>query len=488
MNKHRILTLTALLVAFVTSASSQTLAPRTWTSTGPVVVPTADANHPIVSVKDPTVVYDGGRWHVFTTTANKNGAWSMAYFNFTSWDQAPQAKPFYLEDNPNLRGYNAAPQVFYFRPQGKWYLIFQSGNPRYSTTTDIANPMSWSVPKDFFPSTPSGVVNGWLDFWIICDDTRAYLFAPDDHGRFYRSSTTLANFPNGFSNPVIAMQAADASDLFEGSCVYKLKGSNQYLCLVECVSHSNGHRYYRAFTSNQLDGTWQALAGANSETSPFAGDANVSMTDGSTLWCEGISHGELLRDGSDETMTVDPAGMQFLYQGFARGVTASDYYLLPYRLGLLTTASVGSGGPVANGTYRIIARHSGKGMDALNAGTANGTQIIQWTYGGGNNQRWTVTDRGNNQKSIIGVQSGRAIEVSNWGTANGSKVQLWDWLNGTNQKYTFTATSGGYYRITPVHASGSCLDVAGVSTADGALVHLWSYGGANNQQWAFQAP
>jgi endoglucanase len=148
----------------------------------------------------------------------------------------------------------------------------------------------------------------------------------------------------------------------------------------------------------------------------------------------------------------------------------------------------GGGGVPGNGTYKIISRHSGKAMDAAGVGTANGTQIHQWTYGGANNQRWTLLNRGNNQFSIIGVHSGRAIEVSNWGTANGTKVQLWDWLNGTNQKYTFTATSGGYYRVTPVHATGSCLDVAGVSTADGALVHLWSYGGGNNQQWAFQAP
>lgn len=146
------------------------------------------------------------------------------------------------------------------------------------------------------------------------------------------------------------------------------------------------------------------------------------------------------------------------------------------------------GGPVADGTYRIIARHSGKAMDASGAGTANGTQIIQWAYGGGNNQRWTVTNRGNNQYSIIGVQSGRAVEVSAWGTANGTKVQLWDWLNGTNQKFTFTPTSGGYYRLTPTHATGSCLDVAGISTADGALVHLWQWLNGNNQQWAFQAP
>ena len=148
----------------------------------------------------------------------------------------------------------------------------------------------------------------------------------------------------------------------------------------------------------------------------------------------------------------------------------------------------GGGGSVANGTYKIVARHSGKAMDAAGWGTADGTQIHQWAYGGGNNQRWTVTDRGSGQRSIIGVHSGKGLDINGYSTANGAKVQLWTYGGGNNQKFTLTATSGGYYRITPVHASGSCLDVAGVSTADGALVHLWNYGGGNNQQWAFQTP
>jgi hypothetical protein len=148
----------------------------------------------------------------------------------------------------------------------------------------------------------------------------------------------------------------------------------------------------------------------------------------------------------------------------------------------------GGGGVPGNGTFKIVSRHSGKAMDALNNGTADGTQIIQWTYGGGNNQRWTLLNRGSNQYSIIGVASGKGLDINGSSTANGTKVQLWTWSNVNNKKFTFAATSSGYYRITPVHATGSCLDVAGNSTADGGLVHLWAYGGANNQQWAFQAP
>ena len=105
--------------------------------------------------------------------------------------------------------------------------------------------MSWSAPQNFFEGTPKSVVEGWLDYWIICDDTHAYLFFPDDHGRMYRSHTTLTDFPRGFDDPVV-LHEARAGDLFEGSCVYRLKGTKQYLMLVECIGK---HRYYRAWVA-----------------------------------------------------------------------------------------------------------------------------------------------------------------------------------------------------------------------------------------------
>ena len=145
-------------------------------------------------------------------------------------------------------------------------------------------------------------------------------------------------------------------------------------------------------------------------------------------------------------------------------------------------------GIIANGTYRIVARHSGKVLDVSGGGTADGSNVVQWTYGGGYNQRWVVTHLGNNQYSIVGVQSGKALEVSNWGSSNGSNVQIWTNQGGSNQKWTISATSGGYYRLTPTHATSMALDVNGVSAANGANVQIWTYGGGNNQQWTFQAP
>jgi hypothetical protein len=144
----------------------------------------------------------------------------------------------------------------------------------------------------------------------------------------------------------------------------------------------------------------------------------------------------------------------------------------------------------SSGTYKIVARHSGKAMDAYKQETGNGTQIQQYSYWGGSGQKWTVTDTGSGYYKIIGVQSGKSLDIdySNGGTANGTKVQLWSYWNGASQQFKFAATDSGYYRITPNCATGSCLDVKGKSTADRALVQLYQWNGGNNQQWALQSP
>ena len=143
---------------------------------------------------------------------------------------------------------------------------------------------------------------------------------------------------------------------------------------------------------------------------------------------------------------------------------------------------------IANGTYKVIARHSSKALDVSGGNTAEGADVVQWTYGGGNNQRWTFTHLGNNTYRITGVQSGKALQVASTSTANGTNVDIRTYTGANNQRWIISATSGGFYRLSPASSTGSALDVAGVSTADGANVHQWAWTSGNNQQWAIQAP
>jgi hypothetical protein len=146
------------------------------------------------------------------------------------------------------------------------------------------------------------------------------------------------------------------------------------------------------------------------------------------------------------------------------------------------------GSAVVNGTFKIVSRNGGKALEAAAFGTANGTQIQQWGYWGGSNQKWSFTKNSDGTYRILGVHSGKSLDIDGWQSGDGTKVQLWDHFGSANQKFAITRTSDGYVRITPQHATGSCLDVSGYSTADGAAVHLWSWGWGANQQWAIQTP
>lgn len=306
-----------------------------WISTDPVLIPKPDAMHNPVAVKDPSIVYADGKYHVFMTTAGATG-WQLAYTSFRSWSEAPSAPLTYLDQSAIGPGYRAAPQVFYFAPQRRWYLIFQGGDPLYSTTTDINDPKSWSKPQSFFASAPAIVRSetgapAWLDFWTICDAKKCYLFNTGDNGRLYRSETSLERFPNGFHNTTVVLQSANPAELFEASMTYKVAGADAYITMVEAIGPRG--RYFRAWVSDRLNGKWRPLA--DTADRPFAGAANVSYS--GPRWSQDISHGELLRAGIDQTLAIDPCKpLQFLYQGVEPGSDTSNYIMLPYRLGLLT--------------------------------------------------------------------------------------------------------------------------------------------------------
>jgi endo-1,4-beta-xylanase len=307
-----------------------------WSSSNILISPKSDATHNIAGIKDPSVVYYNGRYHVFASTANASG-YNLVYLNFTDWSQAASATQVYLDRTPIGTGYRAAPQVFYFAPQRLWYLVFQNGNAAYSTNSDISNPNGWSAPRNFYSGMPSiiqqNIGNGyWVDMWVICNSTNCYLFSSDDNGHLYRSQTTLANFPNGFdSSTVIAMQDSNRNNLFEASNVYKVAGTNQYLLIVEAIG-SDGRRWFRSWTSTSITGPWSTLAA--SESNPFARANNVTFS--GTAWTRDISHGEMVRSGTvDQTLTISPCNMRYLYQGLDPNA-GGDYNSLPWRLGLLT--------------------------------------------------------------------------------------------------------------------------------------------------------
>jgi len=315
-----------------------------WTSSPPLIVAPQGGAITYYGVKDPSVVYVDGKYHVFMTTAGENG-WGLAYTSFRDWSEASAAAIVPLDKSPMGPGYRAAPQVFYFAPQRLWYLVYQGGDPMYSTSSNINDPLSWSAPKPFFATVPDAVKDpqghaAWLDFWVICDDRTCYLFFTNDNGGFFRAETDIGRFPEGFHNTTVVMKASSRDDMFEAGNTYKVAGTGSYITLIEAISPKG--RYFRVWKSDRLDGQWTPLG--NGAMNVFA-SADTVRFDGK-VWSEGVSHGEMLRAGYDQTLSIDPCKpLRYLYQGLDPNGKTSDYIKLPYRLGVLTATGPN---PVSN--------------------------------------------------------------------------------------------------------------------------------------------
>jgi len=332
MSSSSLVMMVALTMAMVASVSGISSGDFRWAYGTPVSEARVVDGVEFISVKDPSIVRFGDKWHLFCTVRGPKRTHAIVYSSFRDFAEANSAPRHILSCHP---GYFCAPQVFYFTPQKKWYLICQGSDeawgqppyrPAFSTTTEVADLNSWTKLQPMFDSKPDNV-KGWLDFWVICDESKAHLFFTSLDGNMWRCETPLASFPKGWSAPVVAL----TGDIFEASHTYRLKGLNQYLTLVE-AQNGHGWRYYKAYLADRLDGRWQPLAAEKDRA--FASMQNVKPT--GVKWSDVISHGELLRAGCDEKLEVDLANLRFLFQGVLdKDRQSKGYGEIPWQLGLL---------------------------------------------------------------------------------------------------------------------------------------------------------
>jgi Glycosyl hydrolase family 62 len=306
--------------------------PAMWEYSQPLIAPEKREREPSRAQKDPTIVFHEGLWHVFMTV-KLPGRSAIEYCSFRDWKDANASPRTILRISDS--DYYCAPQVFYFEPQERWYLVYQMGVPgadkmwvAYSTTSNISDPESWTQAKamlDGGDRDPRQV--GGLDYWIICDDARAYLFFTSLNGKMWRLWTKLEDFPRGFDHCELALEA----EIFEASHTYRLKGLDKFLTVVE----QDGRRYYKAYIADRLDGAWTPLA--NTAAHPFASWQNIRPAAGVEAWTDNVSHGELIRDSIDQTLTVDPHNLKFVFQGMLdKHKSGKGYGEFQWRIGILS--------------------------------------------------------------------------------------------------------------------------------------------------------
>ena len=140
---------------------------------------------------------------------------------------------------------------------------------------------------------------------------------------------------------------------------------------------------------------------------------------------------------------------------------------------------------VNGGTYKLLARHSGKALDVVGASTDLGANVRQWEDNGTGAQQWIITTTDDGYFKLLNKNSGQVLEVAGLRADNSANVQQGEDNDSDAQQWKIEPLDAGYYRLTN-RSSGNVLTVVGgpTATADGDNVEEGIPGDGTNQQWA----
>jgi len=210
-----------------------------------------------------------------------------------------------------------------FTPKKKWYLVFQTRDsnyqPMFSTTTAIDKPESWSAARQLIEKDHK---SKWIDFWVICDLKKAYLFYTQGHNGVIVRSTNVADFPAGWGPAKEVLR-----NIHEAVHIYKVKDRREFHMIYEL--NKRGMRSFGIATATRLQGPWRRV------TDKYATGDQLNWANAAKPWTEMVSHGELIRTGYDEKMEYDPKNCRWIIQGIMKKDSNARYPSLPWKLGVI---------------------------------------------------------------------------------------------------------------------------------------------------------
>ncbi|KAL7533799.1 hypothetical protein ACHAXR_005449, partial [Thalassiosira sp. AJA248-18] len=126
--------------------------------------------------------------------------------------------------------------------------------------------------------------------------------------------------------------------------------------------------------------------------------------------------------------------------------------------------------------YWQLKSGTGLCLDVPAYDTSNGVDLIAFQCNDGDNQLWTIDDKGYIRSKL---NHNKCIDPEGPSTANGSPVQLWDCESDfTYQMWNMDSTGG----INSKHSPGQCVGIGEQQWA-GAMI-MWECHGGKNQQWS----
>ena len=133
--------------------------------------------------------------------------------------------------------------------------------------------------------------------------------------------------------------------------------------------------------------------------------------------------------------------------------------------------------------FYTIAAKTGSVIQAVES-VKDGGNIRLGKYERKPEQEWAFVREGDGVYRIRNRASGKLIDLMMTGTANGTWLHLWEDVGGTSQMWKMEPTPAGTVRLRSMWAAGKCIDTVGMGTADGAVLQIWQETAGEDQQWS----
>ena len=132
--------------------------------------------------------------------------------------------------------------------------------------------------------------------------------------------------------------------------------------------------------------------------------------------------------------------------------------------------------------FYTIAAKTGSVIQAVE-NAKDGGSIRLGKYGHAPEQEWAFVREGDGVYRIRNRASGKLLDLMMTGTANGTWLHLWEDVGGTSQMWTVEPTPAGTVRLRSSWASGKCIDTVGMGVSDGAQLQIWQETAGEDQLW-----
>jgi hypothetical protein len=326
--------------------------------------------------------------------------------------------------------------------------------------------------------------------------------------------STNTDYQIGYSSELPNEQAAYYElnlDSVEGQtvtgCEFLIPGSTDYNITDYwgTVGGNNRFDHYQFKVGIRPQGSdtlAQVLTGNNSTTIYLDGaDGNRNQDLGYEWTMEGLHLNKLFGSFTYNTARLQNevnAGGNWIWWAvdeFDNGAGSENYIWgnTSYNTGIVleittTTAPAGTPPPqlpgmLANGTYTITSKSTGRNLDVFDQQTTNGTVVDSWAPNGDPNQEWTVTSIGNDSYEIIGPESGLSLDVVGQSLLVGAPVDIWQYLTQGNQQWVITlGQDAGTYTIEG--AQDGFFLVPGATP--GVACVMEPNDGNSDQEWVFK--